>query len=458
MKTLNKKLIYTFIIFSVGIIILTNVVLRIILNNNFNRYIRDNIDSRINEIYKNIERTYNNHGFSKEIIEGIGLEALDNGFILKVYNEKNESVWDATNHDMSKCTDMLITMERNMKLINQGSPGDYVESKIPLLIGGEAKGTIFLGYYGPIYYTSSEMMLFKSLNNALIVILVISIAISVIIGIILSKKISNPILDVRDKAFNIAGGNDNKSIKYNGDILEINSMVSSINKMGELLNEQKAFREELIRNVSHELRTPITTVSGQLEGILDGIFIPTNERIQSIFDEIQRLNRLLGSLDKLNTFDEGVKVTKSLGNLDSTIENTILSLEKDFLLKNIKIQYDLKCGEFLYDEDKIIQALLNILVNGIKYSEENSVINIRSFKTNGDVVIEIRDNGIGIPKKDLNNIFKRFYRVDDSRTRKTGGSGLGLSITKEIILSHNGDVTVESEINKGSTFKIFLRE
>ncbi|MEG0857381.1 MAG: ATP-binding protein, partial [Terrisporobacter sp.] len=187
------------------------------------------------------------------------------------------------------------------------------------------------------------------------------------------------------------------------------------------------------------------------------IWEPTEERLNSVNEEVIRLSHLVNQLKNLAKFDNEKNVLNlSKTNLSNLIKNIIYNNESYGLEKNIKINSDLEEIEINIDKEKISQVIVNLISNAIRYTCDNGHIFIKCYKEEDIVKIHVIDNGRGIPKESLAYIFERFYRVDDSRCRKTGGTGVGLTICKSIIDLHHGKIEVISEENKGSEFIVTL--
>ena len=255
----------------------------------------------------------------------------------------------------------------------------------------------------------------------------------------------------------IADGDYSNKVNVKSKIEEINNMINSVNKLANNLEEQENLRKILTRDISHELRTPLTTISVQVEALIDGIWEPTEERLKSIYDEIERLTRLVGSLEKLSTYEEdNFLINKESVDIKDLINTLIINFEKQLLDKKIELILNLNSITIYCDKDKISQAIINILSNSIKYSNEGGKIYINTFDDKEYNYISIKDTGIGIDKNNIKYIFERFYRVDKSRDRKSGGIGVGLTIAKTIVEKHSGTIIVKSKVNCGSEFIIKL--
>lgn len=221
-------------------------------------------------------------------------------------------------------------------------------------------------------------------------------------------------------------------------------------------------RSEFVANVSHELKTPIAAVKGFAETLLGGAVNDEETArsfLQIIFDESDRLNRLIGDILALSKIEsKRVPLYFSPVELDSFMTKTVTMMETEAARKSIKL--DLKMENGLYveaDEDRLRQIMMNVIANGINYTPEGGKVSVNIKSIDEDHIrIQISDTGIGIPKKDLPRIFERFYRVDKARSRSSGGTGLGLSIVKHLVELHKGTISVTSEVGMGSTFVIEL--
>ena len=220
-------------------------------------------------------------------------------------------------------------------------------------------------------------------------------------------------------------------------------------------------RSDFVANVSHELKTPLTSISGFVETLRlnENIDIDTRNRFLGIIEsESDRLKRLIDDILLLSFIENNEKMSLDKVSIyqvfKEVYEMTIYMANS----KNIKLDYyfDDKEIEILSNRDYIKQIFLNLVDNAIKYTPENKKIEVYVKKENENITIKVIDEGVGIPKEDINRIFERFYRVDKARSRDVGGTGLGLAITKHIVKSLDGTIVVNSELNKGSEFIVII--
>ncbi|MGR6835640.1 two-component system histidine kinase PnpS [Syntrophomonas erecta] len=219
-------------------------------------------------------------------------------------------------------------------------------------------------------------------------------------------------------------------------------------------------RSEFVGNVSHELRTPLTSIKGFVETLLDGAAenSTTCRRFLSIIEaETDRLTRMIDDLLSLSSIEskerfinpKPVCIVRSMRNIMNILGPQIS--EKHL---HVEFIYPFTLPRIVADEDLLGQVLINLLDNAIKYTPRNGKIIIRCQRKESRIITTISDTGMGIPRESLPRVFERFYRVDKARSRNQGGTGLGLSIVKHIVESHGGEVFVDSEVGRGSTFGI----
>lgn len=227
-------------------------------------------------------------------------------------------------------------------------------------------------------------------------------------------------------------------------------------------------KADFIANVSHELRTPLTSIKGYVETLEDHAYSNEEERMQFLEIINKNTDRLINLVSDLLVLSELESkesfYSPSTGkdfeqiNIDEIVNQSVVSLKGKMAEKNLELSLNIEEDLPSYRGNKFLleQMVSNLVDNAIKYTPSNGNISVQTYKTDREIIIEISDTGIGIPKEDLDRIFERFYRIDKTRSRKIGGTGLGLSIVKHIVLLHGGSVEVESELNKGSKFIVKL--
>ena len=459
LKSINSKLIISFTL----IMIVTIITIRFFVNtnfkNSFEKYVDDSNKVEINHLIEfDLKGIYSNDEWDMNLIENLGVDSIRKGITIEIYNKNDQKLWSVFEDEKVLSDTTLSEISKNIKSIEKKKDNYFKEFKVDINNDdGELVGYAYIGHYEFTYYMENDIQFFNAANKIIDIIGIISIGSIIIISIIISKSIANPISKVSKMAKLIGEGNYKKEVSYKSNIREIDDLISSINKLSNELKEQENLRKQLTEDIAHELRTPLTSIRGHLDTIIAGVWQPTNERLISINEEVIRITNLVDKLRKLAKFDKGKNnLNKEIVDLKKYIKSIAYNYEGKALEKNIIIKYKLEDIKALIDKEKFAQVIINILANAIKYNNGNNEIYIRSFKKDNNIVISIKDYGVGIAKSEQKNIFERFYRVDKSRGANEKGMGVGLTIAKSIVNAHGGEIKVYSEINKGSEFIITL--
>ncbi len=221
----------------------------------------------------------------------------------------------------------------------------------------------------------------------------------------------------------------------------------------------KQAKKDFVANVSHELKTPIAVLKGVIETLINEEEESSKRKFLNIAEKrIDQMNSLINDLLIIARLeskeDKLIKTEIKLRSLVRSVYEDLIPIAQD---KGVTFRNKVPEDFYIFgDQNKIAILLKNLIENAIKYNRERGIIEVNAYKDNRYSVIEVKDTGIGIPKESLPLIFERFYRVDKSRSRNIGGTGLGLSIVKHIVEAHKGKLEVDSKVNEGSTFKVFI--
>ncbi|MGM8288050.1 sensor histidine kinase [Clostridium perfringens] len=456
-KSLNFKVIVPSIVIIIIVTLLTVVISKFYFDKKFGDYIMIKNQNTVQNILMELSEQYSDNEWNYKNIEKITYNSLDKGIIVALYDKEDKEIMNIEKNSKDKCNRIMNFIKSSMEGKYGSTTSQFEPVYYPLIKSGEKIGEVRVKFYGPIFYMQNELVFLDIVNKIILGIGVLLILASTIMGFIISRSITRPINKLMTKAKYISKGEYDKKIEINTDILEINDLINSINNLSQSIKEQENIRKRLTGDISHELKTPLTNIQSHLEAMIDGIWEPTEKRLLSVKEEAERLSSLVSDMQKLNKYDESsIKLKKDNVNISDIICFVIFQFSNLAKSKNIKIEYEKKNINLYCDKDKITQALVNILSNAIRYSNEGSTIFIEERLKDNKVIISIEDQGIGISEEDLKYVFERFYRADKSRTRATGGTGIGLTIVKSIVSSHGGEVKLESKLGEGSKFTIIL--
>jgi len=293
--------------------------------------------------------------------------------------------------------------------------------------------------------------LFSRLSRYFIMITVAVLIATLIANIIVVRRTVKPIRQIALAAKSFARGNYSVRVplpeyKYGTELYEL---ASSFNNMADAFENVETTRRGLVANVAHDLRTPMTTISGFVDGILDGTVKPEKQDyyLKIVSDEVKRLSRMASSILEMSRLESGERsLNISYYDITETVRRIIISFEQKLQQKNVDLQVDMPDRiNIEADHDAMFQAIYNLVDNALKFVDNNGRIQIYMEEKNGELQFNILNSGEGIEEEDLKFIFDRFYKGDHSRTRSSGGSGLGLYIVKTVINRHGGNAFAKSE-------------
>ncbi len=286
---------------------------------------------------------------------------------------------------------------------------------------------------------------------------------SFVLFIIYVFEVERPIRAILKVTKKYEDGSYDARIKPHDSEDDIGKLAMSLNYIATEFGEIEAYEKNFIANVSHDFRSPLTAIKGYLEAILDGTIPPDMQEkyLNIVIAETERLNKLTSSILSLSDMDrKSISLDITTFSINQVIKQVIetfggicrgkdIQFELEFSDEDVKVKGDL---------EKIKQVMYNLVDNAIKFSPNNSSIRISVADRNGKVYISVKDHGIGIPKADIPKIWDRFYKTDLSRGKDKKGSGLGLSIVKDIITAHKSNIDVTSTVSGGTEFTFFLPE
>jgi len=282
----------------------------------------------------------------------------------------------------------------------------------------------------------------------------LALAIALVLTFVVSDRILAPVqaLSVAVRRLGQGDLSHRVRIKSKG---ELGELALAFNSMATELERTEKLRRNLVADTAHELRTPLSNLRGYLEAIRDGVVKPDPAAIDSLYEEVALLSRLVEDLQELALADAGeLKLVRQPEDASGLIKKSVATIESKATAKGLSVSIDLPESLPPADIDfhRVSQVLRNLLENAVTHTGRGGSITVAARQVDNMVEVSVADTGEGIPVEDLPNMFERFYRVDKSRARATGGTGLGLTIAKRLVEAHGGQIAVQSEVGKGSRF------
>ena len=350
---------------------------------------------------------------------------------------------DSVPDEIMECidTDEVITLKSTFnnyydhKVISVAFPLHYKSNVIGAII--------FNRHVSDLNKSVMEMMLMFLLSSCF------AILIAFILVYYQAKKISAPIVEINKAARNIASGSFSERVQVTSQD-EIGQLASTFNFMASSIEKSDKQRQRFISDVSHELRTPMTSISGFVQGMLDGTIDDSsrNDYLKIVLDESTRLTKLVNDMLEMSKMQsDQFRLDISEFDIVNLICTTLISLEAKIEAAQLDVNVDFRPDKLitLGDKDQIKRVLLNLIDNAVKFSYKNTTIEIKTWVEGGKAHVSVSNTGDGLSEADCKNIFDRFFKTDSSRTKDKSGAGLGLSLVQNIIRLHNEKISVKSE-------------
>lgn len=454
--SMRTKLTVSFAATALICVILIGLFSNVQLEKHFKEYVLQNQLKENQDIVELIGSEVGRDGtWDMQSIEDVGAFALKRGLILQIKDKQGEMIWDS-----------FMTLNENSRENMQGivkvlmdqisdTKKEMTKKIYPILKDGEVVGTVEITFYGAINYNEIDIHFVKTLNMVFLLVGLFSLALSMIVGLILSDRISRPIVRVIRKAQLIASGTYGERSSERSSTREISDLTHSINNLAVTLQAQEKLRKRLTGDVAHELRTPLATLHSHMEAMIDGVWEPTTERLESCDEEIARIIRLVSDLEKLAHYEnENLILNKTSFEAKDFLDHLFHAFEAEFAKLEITPVMDCDESYMVADRDKLSQVFVNLISNALRFTPKGGIISICVKEDPHQINVTVTDTGQGISAQDLTHIFERFYRADVSRNRMTGGAGIGLALVKAIVEAHGGTIAVSSELNKGTQFRM----
>ena len=441
---ISKKLVLNII----GLILLTNLIAIFIISNNTPKIFWDYLYKEKNKEIINIKNSITDNinldnTFDEVYLEHLQRHADVQNLFIEVRNGKTVIYSSGKDHIQNYNLNQL-----EGRIVNKEQ---YIEKDFKLFHDRDI--LLEIGYYEN--NTLEETI--QLFSSKFVILTLLSIIFSSLIGIVasifVSKQLSKPIYKLNENTKLMLQGNYRDVNIVRTKITEIDELSNSIVELSDSISNQENIRKEMVQNLAHDIRTPLTVLKAHFEAVLDGVIKLDEENIKILNSEIDRLMNLIKKLDNLTEIVQNPSRNK----LDISMETK--SIIELFLMdskkNNITIVQNVEPNlQIIAEKSDYYQFLQNLISNAIKYNNKNGNIYVNLYKSKENIILEIKDTGIGIDQNKLKYIFERFYRNDTSRSREVQGNGLGLAIVKELVQRMGATINVESKINEGTQFTV----
>lgn len=326
---------------------------------------------------------------------------------------------------------------------------------------GKVVGKVRLWVLGSdVLLTKTDTAFREKTIDAMFLAAAIAVAISVMIGLFVSRMLTNPIRRITGTAKQIRDGDLSARTNMRGDD-EIDQLGETFDEMATSLEKDLKHERRLTSDVAHELRTPLMAMLATVEAMQDGVYPTDNEHLETVASETRRLARLVQQMLDLSRMENHTApMNIEAVDMVELVRGIVNAQEPLFHERDLRLRFaDETQGKMPFikvDPDMITQCVINLMSNAMRYTPEGGWVIVTVGLDRKHLTISVSDTGIGIAKEDLSRIFGRFWRADASRAREAGGLGVGLAVTKRIVERHHGFISVESELEKGTTFTIHL--
>jgi len=459
----SSRLGFAFALVAAFTAILAGVITFLVWDYQFNDYVRSNLKSiadttatsagQAYELYKG----WNISSFA--VIPQVGARA-DIG--VQILDIKGDIVYDEADlrqHEQSMFDQSIDTnLFDNELTVPRRPTGNVVTSQV---IGyGREVGTVRVWAYGTGGLLSSHDVAMRTSSMvALGLSACLAILVATLAGIIYSRRLVRPINRITDAAAALRDGETSARTGLTGED-EISQLGETFDNMADSIEVDRKLERQLTSDVAHELKTPLMGILATVEAIEDGIFPADQAHLSTISHETQRLTRLTNAILELSRLEAGSLPFQMKRIPADQPARAALDVHGQLIESaGLKVLSEFATGYYIWgDPDRLQQAIGNLLSNAVRYTPEGGTIMLRGAynKKTRRYQISVIDTGIGIKPDDLEKLFTRFWRADEARDRATGGIGIGLSITKEIVDRHKGVIEVTSEVDKGTSFSFIL--
>lgn len=433
---------------TLGIILTTSLVINYILARDFQGYVETNQAQIEQRLVRLISETYVfSEGWDPYINQQISHWVTMMGVRIKLTDTRSNLVAETPHQRLDTSGVNRVT-----------APGPTYDKAIRLTADSKPIGTLYISFLGEGGMSAQDLAFKRRINASLLGTGAAAGLLALLLSFFLSRRLTSPLRAMARTAKKLKGGDLEERVEVDR-ADELGELSLALNHLAASLERQEALRKSLTADIAHELRTPLATVQSYVEAFIDGVLPADKENINSIHEEILRLTRLVQNVEQLALMEnESLTLNRADVDVPEILKRLGVTVKPLFDEKKIRLKFDMngRIPKIEADADRISQVFLNLIINAQKYTPPGGKVTVSLEPLDKELLVMVKDSGVGIPACELPYIFERFYRGDKSRTRASGGSGLGLTIAKELTEVHGGRIEADSKAGEGAEFRVFL--
>lgn len=468
-KTFTGRMTAYFALTAFMTAVILSIVLAVVWEDQFQSYTRSGMQHMAQKIATTLGKQYSRYGgWENSVITGAASLALPSDVGIEITDEQGNVLYGnvlvgSKVGEALPSRDAQTSRSVPVPTNDDGQPisENATASADILSREGEYLGSVRLWAFGSeSLVTKSDDVFRRNSYAAILAAATIAILLACALSYGASHAFTKPIKRITSTAAQIRNGDLTARTGLKGDD-EIGRLAETFDSMASELERDIKFEHRLTSDVAHELRTPLMAMLATVEGMQDGVLPADNEHYETVAAEVRRLSRLVDAMLRLSRIENGTRALKIESSDAVYLVKSLVAMQQQmFSERGLRLRFDDKTNEHEcmveMDSDLIREAVTNILSNALRYTPSNGWVVAGISKTRSEVNIFVSDTGIGIAKEDIPRVFARFWRSDASRGRVSGGLGIGLALTKEIIDKHHGRISVESTLGKGTTFTLSI--
>ena len=437
-------------------VLLSVLSVNLVFNQEFSKYLSQTVESVLTDLPARLSTLYQNKGgWDRSALNELS-KSLPLGTEVTLLDSQERTVAVLSNSD----TDMMSQHNTMMAMMGMGrSFAEWKSKTIEIVTPQGIVGTARIVYpAAPRVLNPQDLSFQSAVLRSLVLAGVLALILGILLNYLITRRLVRPLKRLTEAAYRIGQGRFDERVVISAKD-EVGTLAQAFNSMADRLTHQEKLRKQFTADIAHELRTPLTSIRSYIEAFQDGVLPPNEQNLSVLNEEIDRLVGLATDLKDLNISEMGaLQLHLSLINLKDLLKKVAHNLSPLIKEKDLDLVWNLPPApvELEGDERLLTRLFYNILHNAYKYNSEHGGITIILDQAPESIEVRIKDNGPGIAPEDLPFIFERFYRADKSRSRASGGSGIGLALVSQITRLHQGSVEASSTPDVGSVFTVTL--